>query len=149
MKTLLILLHILLCQWVVTFGNEHGNIGIKNVGNADGKVLLTLASDKLPLSLETVRSMVDNTDIKFVRLTPLDETHLKICSSFGDNTYLTVKTLCDNKRSVDSVLFITGKPLVIKINFWSGFGLPETGHSYQSESKYEKQPLHAAKIAKN
>ena len=79
MKTLFLLFY-LLCQGVVTLGDEDGNIGGKNIGDADSEILIPLTGNELPLAL--LGSAVDHADVEVVDLTPSDETNLKIGPSF-------------------------------------------------------------------
>lgn len=149
MKTLLFSLYILLCQWVVTLGDKYGNVGIENViSNADSEVFLALAGDKLPFAFETVWSSIDYTDITHMPLARFDKTNIQIRTSLLNDTHFTVKALCDGIRNVDPIYSVAGEPIKFKVNFGPRSGLGEAGHSYQCESKYEKQPFHGANITK-
>ena len=145
---MLFLLHMLLCQWVVSLCNENGNVGIENVRDAYGEVFFAFACDELPLSFESVRSPVNHTDIEFVRLSSFNKTDLKVSMSFGNYSDFSIKALCDNKRSIYSVLPVTGKPLIKKIYFRRRHCLSKAGHGHHDESKCEKQSFHAANIEK-
>lgn len=144
MKTLFLLLHILLCQGVVAFNDTNRKVGIENVGNADGKVLLALPSNKLPFAL--ARVVVDHSDTTVSSFILFDKTNVKVGTAFGNDTYFAVDASCHSKRGIDAILSPTGKPIVLEINFSPRPGLSESGHGHQGKSKYEKKPLHAANI---
>ena len=146
MKTLFLLLY-LLCQWVVSFGDENSNIGGKNIGDADGKVLIALTGDKLPLAI--LGGTIDYTNVKIVYFAPSDETHLKIGPSLGDDAHLAVDAPLLGQGITYPIHLIVGERVVFKVDYRVRLGLPESGHSYHSENKYEKHPFHAANIAIN
>lgn len=144
MKTLLLLLHIFLSQWVVTLGDKDCNIGGKNISDADGEILLPLTGNELPLTI--LGRTVNYTDVKIVNFTPSNETNLKICPSIGDNAHLTIDAPLLRERITHSVLLIVGERIVFKVDYRIRLGLSEPGHGHQGKSKYEKKPLHAANI---
>ena len=147
MKTLFLLLHLLLCQWVVAFDDANRNVGIENVGDADGEVLFALTGDKLPLAIEAVGLTIDHTDAAFSGLVLPDETNIKVGAAFFDDTNLAVKTTSNREGSVYSILPVTGEPVVLEVNLRPWPGLSEAGHGHREEGDYEEQPFHAANIA--
>ena len=149
-KSLFLLFYILFCQRVVALDNANRNIGIENVGNADGEVLFTLSSDKLPFAFEAVGLMVDHTHTAFSGFVLPYETNVKIGTTLSDNTHLTVKTPSDGQRSVDPIFPVTSEPVKFKVNLCPRTGLPEGVYrSQQNNNKYGKQPFHGAKIRQN
>lgn len=149
MKMLFLLLHMLLCQWVVAFDNTDGNVGIENVGDADGKVFLAFASDKLPFTFETIWGPVNHTYAAFSCISLSDKTNIKIGATFGNDAHFPVKTPGDREGSVDTIFLVAGEPVVLKVNLCPWPCLSNPGHGQRDKSKYEKQPFHAAKIEKN
>ena len=145
MKTLFLLFY-LLCQGVVALGDKDGNIGGKNVGDADSEILLTLTSDELPLAL--LRGTIDYTNVKIVYFAPSDETHLKIGPSLGDNAHLAVDAPLLGQGITYPVHLIIGERVVFKVDYRIRPGLRETTSRHQENDKYKKHSFHAAKILK-
>lgn len=146
MKTLLFLLHILLCQWVVTLNDTNRKVGIEKVSDTNGEILLTLTGDKLPFALARIMVNYPNTAVSPLVLS--DKTNVKIWTTFCDNTHFAIKASCDRKRSVDPVFSVAREPIKFKVNLGPRSGLGEARHGYQGEKKYEKQPFHGANITK-
>lgn len=145
----LTLLCILLCHWVAALGNENGDIGVEDVRNADGEILVALSGDELPLAVETIGFPVNNADIELMGFAFPDEADIKVGTAFRDDTHLSVEACGDGKGIAHAVLPVTGEPTVVGVNLCPRPGLCETASRQQRQDEYEKQPFHGANIAKN
>ena len=146
MKTLFLLLNILFGLWVIAFSNEHEHIGIEPISETNGVVLFALPGHKLPLTF--LGSTVDHTDIEVVSLAPVTEPHAHIGVLVrADDTHFPINTPCDTRRNIGPVVCHDGDGLVLKMEHGAVLGEAEDRRPHQS--RYKKQPLHAAKIAKN
>ena len=143
---MLFLLHLLLCQWVVSFSDKDCNIGGKYVGNTDSEIFFSLTGNELPFTIHWLT--VDYTNVKIVNFATFNKTHLKIGSPIGDNAHITVNASLFRERISYSILFVISERVVFVVDYRIRPCLSEAGHGHHDESKCEKQSFHAANIEK-
>ncbi len=144
MKTLL---YIFLSLWIIAGTDIHENISLERPGETNGVVLLAFLGDKLPFTV--LGCMVDHVDTEIMHMTLFDKpyTHIGTLLVPVNDTHLAIDASRFRNREVGSMGCLNGDGLVgSMVNV---IVLSEAGHSYQSESKYEKQPFHGANITIN
>ena len=143
----LFLLHIFLCLWIVAFSDKHEHVSPTPVGEFNSVIFLSFLGNKLPFAV--LGCTIDHTDVEIVNFAPFYEPNTHIGNLIWSNdTHLSKDASLDSFQNVGTVIRNDSNGLV----FGMEYGIPvlsKAGHSYQGESKYEKQPFHGANITKN